>query len=76
MRPVSWRNQNVENTGISAPFEKVSERNNTLHVFNTNDKIRNNFPGDISELSVPGSILTGNHTLITTEKIHTKYRKK
>ena len=27
-----------EHIGISAPFENVSERNNTLHVFHTNDE--------------------------------------
>ena len=42
-----------EHIGISAPFENVSERNNTLHVFNTNDETRINIPDEVSELSVP-----------------------
>ena len=41
-----------EHIGISALFENVSENNNTLHVFNTNDEIRNNIPDEVSELSV------------------------
>ena len=44
-----------EHIGITAPFFNVSERNNTLHVFNTNDETRNNVPDEVSELSVPGT---------------------
>ena len=39
--------------GITAPFENVSERNNTLHVLNTYDETRNKIPDEVSELSVP-----------------------
>ena len=55
MRAVSRRIQNVGNTWITAPFENVSERNNTLHVFNTNDETRDNNPDEVIELSVPGA---------------------
>ena len=44
-----------EHIGMTAPFENVSERKSTLHVFNTNDETRNNFPDEVSELSVPGT---------------------
>ena len=43
--------------GITAPSDNVSERNNTLHVFNTNDETRNNIPDEVSELTVPGTHL-------------------
>ena len=46
-----------EHIRITAIFENVSERNNTLHVFNTNDKTRNNIPDEESEWSVPGTHL-------------------
>ena len=46
-----------EHIGITAPFESVSERNITLHVFNTNDETRNNIPDEVSELSVSGTYL-------------------
>ena len=42
-----------EHIGITAPFENVSKRNNTLHVLNTNDETRNKIPDELSELSVP-----------------------
>ena len=44
-----------ENIGIIASFENVPERNNTQHVFNTNDKTGNNFPDKVGKLSVPGT---------------------
>ena len=44
-----------EHVRISFTFENVSERNNTLHVFNTNDETQNNVPDEVSELSVPGT---------------------
>ena len=43
-----------EYIGITAPFENVSERKNTLYAFNTND---DNFPDKVIELSVPGTHL-------------------
>ena len=62
-----------EHIGIFASFENVSQRNNTLHVFHTNDETRNNFSDEVTELSVPGTHLdrqphthhsiTGNHLL-------------
>ena len=39
--------------GITAPFENLSERNNTVHVLNTNDETLNKVPDEVSELSVP-----------------------
>ena len=44
-----------EHIGITVPFENVSERNNTLHVFNTNDETRNDIPDEVKELSVRGT---------------------
>ena len=41
-----------EHIRITAPFENVSERNNTLHVLNTNDETRNKIPDEVSELFV------------------------
>ena len=53
-----------EHRGITASFENVSERNSSLHVFNTNDEAQNNIPDEVSELSVPGSHLDRQpHTL-------------
>ena len=46
----SERGEHIE---ISAPFENVSGRNNTLHEFNTNDQTRNGIPDEVIELSVP-----------------------
>ena len=57
----SERGEDIE---ISVPFEKVSERNNTLHVFSTNDETRINIPDDVNCHSHEHN-LTGNHTLIT-----------
>ena len=48
-----------EHIGISAPLENVSEENNALHVFNTNDETRNNNPDEVSDLSVPGTHFDG-----------------
>ena len=42
-----------EHSGITAPFENVSERNNTLNVFKTNDETRNKISDEVSELSAP-----------------------
>ena len=44
-----------EHSGIAAPFENVSEKNNTLHVLNANDETRNKIPDELSELSVPNT---------------------
>ena len=44
-----------EHIGISASFENVSEKNNTLHVIITNDENRNVISDKVSELSVPGT---------------------
>ena len=46
-----------EHIGITAPFENVSERKNTLHVFKKNDETWNNIPDEVSQLSVPGTHL-------------------
>ena len=54
-----------EHVGINAPFENASENNNTLHISNVNDETRHNIPGEVSELTVPETYLTGKHTLIT-----------
>ena len=43
-----------EHIGITAPFEKVSQKNTTLHVLSRNDETRNNIPDQVSELWVPG----------------------
>ena len=48
-----------QHIGISAPFEKVCERNNTQHVLNTNGETRNNIPDVVSELSAPGTDFDG-----------------
>ena len=55
MRPMSWRIHIAEHVGITAPFENVSERNNTLHMFNANDVTRDNIPDEVSELLFPGT---------------------
>ena len=39
--------------GITDFFENVSERDNSLHILNTNDDTRKKFPDKVSELSVP-----------------------
>ena len=38
-----------ERIGITPFFENVFERNNTLHLLNTNDETRNNIPDEVSE---------------------------
>ena len=38
----------------TASLENISEKNNTLHVFNTNDQTRNEIPYEVSELPVLG----------------------
>ena len=46
-----------EHIGITASLENVSERNNTLHVLNTNEGTRNNIPDEVSGLSTSRSTL-------------------
>ena len=48
-----------EHIGITASFENVSERNNTLHLLNTDDETTYNFTDQVSELSVPGTYSDG-----------------
>ena len=50
---VTANSERGEYSGITSPFENVSERNNTLHVLNTNDENRNKIPDEVSEFSVP-----------------------
>ena len=47
-----------ENIEITAFFENVSGKNNTLHVVITNDETRNKIPDEVSELSVTGTYFT------------------
>ena len=42
-----------ERVGIFASFENVSQRKNTIHLFNTNDETRRNNSDEVSGLSVP-----------------------
>ena len=44
-----------EHIGITAPFGNLSDRNNTRHVFITNDETQNIFLDEVSEKSVPGT---------------------
>ena len=46
------RSERREHIGISATFENMSERNNTLQVFNTNDETRNKIPNEVNDFSV------------------------
>ena len=52
---VTVNSERGEQRGITAPFENASENNSVLHISNMNDETRNNIPGKISELSVPGT---------------------
>ena len=52
---VMGSSEREEHKVISASFENVSERNNTLYEPSTNDESRRNVPGEVSELSVPGT---------------------
>ena len=52
---VTANSERGERIGITASFENESEKNKTLHVFNTNDETRKNIPDKVSELSVPGT---------------------
>ena len=42
-----------EHMVITAPFENVSQKKNTLRVLNMNDETRKNLPDEVSELLVP-----------------------
>ena len=50
---VTSNSERGEHIGITASFENVSERINTLHVLNMNDETRNKILDEVSELSVP-----------------------
>ena len=50
---VTANSERGEHVGITAPFDNVSKRNNTLHVFNTNDETRSKVSEEVKELSVP-----------------------
>ena len=50
---VTENSERGDYSGIAAPFENVSEKNNTIHVLNTNDETRNKVPDVLSELSAP-----------------------
>ena len=64
---VTANSERGEHIGITAPFENVSERNNTLHVLNMNET-RSKIPDEVSELSVPDTHFdrqpNTHHTLI------------
>ena len=53
---VTLNSERGERIRVTSSFENVSQKNNTLHVLNTNDENRNNIPDEISELSVPGTL--------------------
>ena len=44
-----------ENMGITDVFENLYERNITLYTFIAIDETRNNYPGNVGELSGPGT---------------------
>ena len=53
---VTANSERVEQIEITAHFEYVSERNNTLHMLRRNDETRNNIPDEVSELLLPGTL--------------------
>ena len=56
----SERGQHIGNT---APFENVSDRNNTFHELNAIDETRRNIPDKVGGFSVPRTFLIDNRTL-------------
>ena len=73
---VTANSERGEQIGITAPFENVSERNNTLYVLNVNDETRNNIPDEVSELSVPGTHYDrqshAHHTIYEAMRMHVR----
>ena len=51
---ITANSERGERIGVTASLEILSEKNNTLHVLNTNDGTRRNTPVEVRELSVPG----------------------
>ena len=62
---VSANSERREHVEIKVSFENASGNNDTLGVSNVNDGTRHNILDVVSELLVPETRLTGNHTLIT-----------
>ena len=62
---VMTNSERVEHIGLTAFSQNISEKNFTLYVVTTNDDTWKNIPVEVSELSVPGWHLTGNHILIS-----------
>ena len=50
---VTANSERGEHVGINTSFENASGNNNILHVSNADDETRQNFPDEVSELSVP-----------------------
>ena len=55
MTSIAWISERGEHIGITAPFGNASENNNVLHLSKTNDETGNNIPGEVCELSFPGT---------------------
>ena len=63
-----------EQIGITARFENVSEKDNTLQVLNVIDETWNKIPVEISELSVPGTLYdrqSHTHHMVTGQTAQT-----
>ena len=58
---VTVNSERGELIGVTAFFENVSVRNNTLHVLNMKDETRNKFPGVVSDLSFPEALFDQQH---------------
>ena len=50
---VTANSEQGEHIGITASFKNASGNNNVLHISNRNDETRDNFPEELSALSVP-----------------------